>query len=75
MGKFVQHKFYLKGFTEVDGNVLYNYLTETDQLDFWDSFKKEKEKGISVAEALCSFFAKLCYFSLEKKRNVMFSFK
>jgi len=59
----------LIGFTEVDEAGLKAYLDHTDQLDFLESYNEAREGGLSPAECLISFYAKLCYKSLTLGKN------
>lgn len=62
-------KTYLIGSTSVDLNNLIEYLTDTNQLEFLESWKQAKEEGLSDTECLISFYAKLCYKSLVLGQN------
>ena len=62
-------KTYLIGSTSVDLNNLTEYLTDTNQLEFLESWKQAKEEGLSDTECLISFYAKLCYKSLVLGQN------
>lgn len=69
MSKLVQPKTYLVGYTILNYDGLHDYLNETNQFDFWDEVKAAKQEGLSDGEALCSFYAKLCYASLVEGKN------
>lgn len=56
---------YLVGYTQINFEGLKTYLTESNQLAFLDELE---EYGYSP-EALCSFYAKLCYKSLTIGKN------
>ena len=62
-------KSYLIGYTNIDEEGLLSYLTDTQQLDFYDSYLEAKRNGLSSGEILCSFYAKLCYKSLVLGKN------
>jgi len=62
--RFVEPKTYLIGVTEVDFEGFLQYLEDTGNIKFLESFKQATKEGISSGEALCSFYAKLCYKSL-----------
>lgn len=67
--KFVAPKVYLLGYTTCHDEGLVQYLHETDQSEFLLDWDDAKARGISEGEALCSFYAKLCYASLTDKKN------
>ena len=69
MGQLVQPSTYLIGFSEVYRPGLIDYLTYTGQTDFLESFDSAVANGLSSGEALCSFYAKLCYKSLVLGKN------
>jgi len=60
---------FLVGVTGVDREGLYDYLKYTKQEEFVDAMIKAEEEGVSDAECLVSFFAKLCYRSLVAGKN------
>lgn len=62
-------KVYLIGSTSVDLNSLTEYLKDTNQLEFLESWQQAKEEGLSDIECLISFYAKLCYKSLVLGQN------
>lgn len=62
-------KTYLIGYTQVDFDGLMSYLKDTDQEAFGDVFEEATKNGISSGQALCSFYAKLCYKSLVTGKN------
>jgi thymidylate synthase (FAD) len=67
--KFVEPKTFLVGVTQVDSVGLREYLRETNNQEFLVDFQKALDDGISSGEALCSFYAKLCYKSLTLGAN------
>lgn len=70
--KFVEPKTHLVGYTTLDWEGIRTYLRETDQMEFYDELLgRNEETGtqVSEGEALCSFYAKLCYSSLTTKKN------
>lgn len=69
MGKLVQPKVFLVGYTGVDEEGLLAYLEYTKQTDFLESWKKARELGLSSGECLCSVYAKLCYKTLILGQN------
>lgn len=69
MGKFVRPRAFRVGYTQVDTQGLTAYLEYTKQTDFLDSLIKAEEAGVSPAECLISFYAKLCYKSLTMGNN------
>lgn len=69
MGKLVTPKVYWLGMTEVDQDEVFKYLTDSGNEDFKSSFLEAKASGLSGAEILCSFYAKLCYKSLTLGKN------
>ena len=69
MGKFVEPKVYLLGYTIIDKQGMEDYLKDTNNLEFLESINKAKEQGLSDGEILCSFYAKLCYLSLTIGKN------
>lgn len=62
-------KTFLIGFTDVNRKGLADYLRHTDQMEFYNQFCRATERGIAPGEALCSFYAKLCYKSLVLGKN------
>lgn len=62
-------KTYLIGITGVIKDNLYQYLRDTDQEDFIETYEQALSEGISEGEALVSFYAKLCYKSLVLGKN------
>lgn len=69
MGKLVSPKVFLVGFTDVNVSGLKDYLEHTGQTDFLQTFVEAIDDGISPGEALCSFYAKLCYKSLVRGKS------
>lgn len=69
MAGFVTPKTFLLGFSKVDMRGMQDYLEYTKQTDFLATWKAAKEEGLSDAECLCSFYAKLCYKSLVLGKN------
>lgn len=67
--KYVEPKTYLVGSTEVNLTGLIDYLNESGNELFLNTFREAQEEGISTGEILCSFYAKLCYKSLTLGRN------
>ena len=70
--RFVQPKVFWLGYQEIRESELIRYLEHTKQTDFLQSYEKAREQGLSSAEILCSFYAKLCYKALilGKNKNV-----
>lgn len=66
---FVLPKVYLVGYTAFNLDGLKTYLSDTDQSEFIEDMDKAKAQGLNDGEALCSFYAKLCYASLTAKKN------
>jgi thymidylate synthase (FAD) len=61
---------YLIGYTTIDEPGLERYLRDTDQMEFLTELKLATDSHeISMAEAICSFYAKLCYNSLVTGKN------
>lgn len=69
MGKLVTPRTFLLGYSQVDLTGLTDYLKYTEQTGFLESFEAALQDGLSPAEALCSFYAKLCYKSLTVGKN------
>lgn len=70
MGQFVLPRVYLVGQTEMDAESVMEYLSDTDQTEFWDDAKRSHEEGgLSWGEVIISLFAKLCYKSLKVGKN------
>lgn len=69
MGKLVEPKVFLVGYTDIDEAGLMDYLHYTGQEGFLGSYQAAKEAGISAGEILCSIMAKLCYKSLVLGKN------
>ena len=69
MIKFVEPKAFLIGYTNVDTAGMLAYLQHTGNEDFTSTWKDAMSAGISPGEALCSFYAKLCYKSLTEGKN------
>ncbi len=66
---FVTPKVYFLGFPAINMAGLCEYLHDTKQDDFLTDWMEAKRDGISDAEALCSYYAKLCYKSLVLGKN------
>lgn len=69
MATLVAPMVQLIGFTDVNMPGLTQYLEDTGQLDFLDSWRAAIAGGMHPGEALCSFYAKLCYKSLVLGKN------
>jgi len=69
MGKLVQPKVFLVGYTGVDAEGLKAYLEYTGQQDFLESWQKARDLGLSDGECLCSLYAKMCYKTLILGKN------
>lgn len=69
MGKLVQPKVFLVGYTQIDLAGVRGYLQYTDQTEFNEDLDEAEMAGISGAECLCSMFAKMCYKSLVVGKN------
>lgn len=72
---FVTPKVYFLGMPSVDLTGLLTYLRDTEQQDFIADWDEAKSRGVSDSEALCSFYAKLCYKSLVLGKNENISSK
>lgn len=72
MGKLVQPKVYLVGYTAINLDGLHTYLRDTNNEDFLQHISDGKAQGLSDGEILTSFYAKLCYKSLtlDKNKNI-----
>jgi len=66
---FVKPSVYLLGFTEVNDIELVRYLEDTGNQAFIQQYRHALELGLSPAECLVSFYAKLCYASLSPGKN------
>lgn len=73
MGKLVTPRSYWIGYCEMNEGGLQDYLRDSGNMGFWQSVLDAREQGISNAEILCSFFAKLCYKSLTVGHNANIS--
>lgn len=71
--KFVEPQTFLIGHTTVDTEGLADYLTHTNQYDFFESYDAAINDGLSPEEVLISFYAKLCYKSLVLGKNANIS--
>ena len=69
MKYFVLPKVYLIGYTTPDLDQLLQYLTDTNQTDFWLDIQEAIKTGVNTGEILCSFYAKACYASLTLNKN------
>lgn len=69
MGKLVTPRVYWLGITNVDTDQLFQYLIDSGNDDFKKSYEDAINQGLSSAEILCSFYAKLCYKSLTLGKN------
>lgn len=70
--KTVLPKVYFIGETKIrtgTDNSLFDYLRDTDQLEFLEDIKEAYEEGLSDGEILASFYAKSCYSALTTKKN------
>lgn len=61
-------KTFLIGFTQIDSIGMQAYLKHTNNEGFYDELIRQ-DTNISMAERLCSFYAKLCYKSLTLGQN------
>jgi thymidylate synthase (FAD) len=66
--KYVEPKTFLVGVTGVTEG-LKDYLEYSGNNEFIETFEQAKQQGLSDGEALCSFYAKLCYKSLTLGKN------
>jgi thymidylate synthase (FAD) len=69
VGKFVEPKVHLIGYTTLDEAGMRGYLEQTGNSDFLMSVNSAHGEGLSLGEILCSFYAKLCYKSLTLGQN------
>lgn len=69
MGKLVTPETFLVGFTTLYHSGLRDYLAASGNADFDESVREARSQGLSDAEILCSFYAKLCYASLTLGKN------
>ncbi len=69
MGKLIEPKVYLVGYTAIDWDGLSCYLAESGNEDFIKTCWAAKDAGLSDGEVLCSFYAKLCYAALTVGHN------
>ncbi len=69
MASFTQPRTYMLGGTVVDPDALACYLHDTGNQDFLESVRAARAQGLSDAEILSSFYAKLCYASLTLGKN------
>lgn len=69
MGKLVKPDVYFVGCTEVREGELLRYLKDSDQMDFFETYRQARAEGLQSGEALCSVYAKMCYQSLVLKKN------
>lgn len=70
MGSLVTPTTYLVGHTVMDMLGMADYLSDTGNGDFMRQLHDAREAGIAPGEALCSFYAKLCYASLTEGHNL-----
>src|SRR4051812_6753983 len=69
MGKFVTPEVYHVGYTAIDESEMARYLRDSDNKRFAAEIREARKAGLSDAEILCSFYAKLCYASLSEGKN------
>jgi thymidylate synthase ThyX len=69
MGKLLKPQVYLIGYTGINMDGLEQYLTDTGNEEFLDDMKTADAAGLSEAEQIVSFYAKLCYLSLTIGKN------
>ena len=69
MDRFVTPDVYYIGQTTIDREGLNRYLLNSGNEDFITAMDKAREEGLSDAEILCSFYAKLCYRALSTGHN------
>lgn len=69
MQNFVLPKVYLLGATQIDLEVIKDYLRDTDQEEFLTEIEEAQNQGLNSGEILCSFYAKACYASLTTRKN------
>jgi thymidylate synthase (FAD) len=67
--RLTQPQTFLIGYSDVDETGLKDYLRASGNADFEHTYVKAVTAGLSPAEALCSFYAKLCYKSLVLGQN------
>lgn len=67
---FVEPKVFLVGYTTVDPDGLGDYLMASGNTAFAEVFRAAIEAGVHHGEALCSFYAKLCYAALGVGENL-----
>lgn len=67
--RFVTPEVHWVGYSQLNEQGLRSYLIRSGNFDFVRSMDKAREQGLSDAEILCSFFAKLCYRSLTLGKN------
>lgn len=73
MGKLLTPTSYWLGYSEMNDDGLRDYLKASGNEEFWQSVLDARKQGVSNAEILCSFFAKLCYKSLTVGHNANIS--
>jgi thymidylate synthase (FAD) len=62
-------KTFLIGYTSINGEGLNGYLRYTGNTDFQHAIGEARKDGLTDAEILCSFYAKLCYKALTLGEN------
>lgn len=67
--RFVKPSVYLVGKSVMCDDGVKKFLTDSDNLEFWDDIVSARSDGLSDAEIMSSLFAKMCYRSLTVKHN------
>lgn len=62
-------KVYLVGQSVINEDGMRSFLADTGNDAFWDDVLGALDAGLSMAEALTSFYAKLCYSTLTEGKN------
>lgn len=66
---FVTPETYFIGATALNHQEFERYLRDSGNEDFLETVEVARQKGLSQADILCSFYAKLCYKSLTLGQN------
>ena len=69
MGQLVLPQVYFVGETVLNLPGLTQYLRDSGNEDFLEALDAAVAEGLTTGEALCSFYAKLCYASLSLGKN------
>lgn len=69
MGKLVEPKVFVVGYSGIDMDGMASYLEYTGQKDFLESIQQARGLGLSDGDIMSSYYAKICYKTLVPGKN------